>query len=224
MTKKVYVVGGYYSYSKLFADEDDYTIVGEMEDSDLVVFCGGEDVNPSLYGQHPHRTTSFNPDRDKEEVIEYRKAKELGIPCVGICRGGQFLHVMNGGELYQDVDGHATGQMHEVMLVGHESLNNGKLRVTSTHHQMMKKNWSNKNSIILMLAKESSNKVFMTGQVHPKRDIVQRLPKNSWEDVECIYYSDSNDLCFQPHPEFEGEDKKAMQNMFFFFINNYSFN
>src|SRR5690606_31443963 len=119
MNRNVYIVGPYPEYGRMFISQSsDYKLVDTVEDADLVVFCGGEDVSPRYYGQHPHSTTHSNEKREEKEYKLYRQAKELGIPCVVICRGKQFLHVMNGVSLYQDVDGHAIAGTHSAFIVG----------------------------------------------------------------------------------------------------------
>lgn len=97
----------------------------------LILFTGGADVSPHLYGEEPHRRTYSNPERDAAEEMIFKAAKENGIPMAGICRGSQFLCVMAGGKLVQDLTGHA-GIRHPITIVesGEEVV------VTSTHHQM----------------------------------------------------------------------------------------
>ena len=48
----------------------------------------------------------------------------------GICRGGQFLNVMNGGSMHQHIEGHT--QSHYITLYSGR-----EIPVSSTHHQMM---------------------------------------------------------------------------------------
>ena len=45
-TIKVYIVGGDRSYAELFLDE--IKIVKEIKDANIVLFTGGEDVNPDF--------------------------------------------------------------------------------------------------------------------------------------------------------------------------------
>lgn len=52
---------------------------------DLMVFTGGEDVNPALYGEKPHVSTRFNEKRDRFERQVWTDYKD--IPKIGICRG-----------------------------------------------------------------------------------------------------------------------------------------
>src|SRR5206468_3407306 len=75
-------------------------------EADLVIFAGGADVDPVLYGEVPHETTCCDPKRDQQDMDLYLMCVEHGIPMLGICRGAQFLHVMNGGKLWQHVDKH----------------------------------------------------------------------------------------------------------------------
>lgn len=109
-----------------FTLEDDFT------KADLVVFTGGSDVHPSLYGEKPIDGCYFNERRDEYEKGIYEKCLELEKPMFGICRGLQFLHVMNGGKLYQDVNNHAGGN-HGILDLDNNQTIQG---ASSIHHQM----------------------------------------------------------------------------------------
>ena len=101
-----------------------------IETADLVVFTGGADVNPALYGQTAHSLTRFHDKRDEEDMKVWQECFLRGIPTFGVCRGAQFLYVMLGGRLYQDIDNHhGDHQMwdHE----GHALIP----KVSSVHHQ-----------------------------------------------------------------------------------------
>lgn len=211
--RNVYVVGNYLDYKRMFINAG-YSDVDEMEAADLVVFCGGEDVTPDLYNQHTHPTTHHNPERDDREWHIYREAKELGLPCVGICRGGQFLHVMNGGSLYQDVDNHAIGGTHEAYIVADLV----PVQVTSTHHQMMQMDYG-KECMVLMKAYQSTRKVAMSLMSGPAVERTYHIDKG--EDIEALYWIHTNDLCFQPHPEFDRAEE--CRKVFFSFIDTYLF-
>lgn len=202
----VYIVGGNNQIANMFLKEG-YSIVEAFDSANLVVFTGGEDVSPSFYGEYKHRSTFSNPHRDAGEVLEYAEAKGRKLPCVGICRGAQFLNVMNNGKLYQDIDNHALGSGH--ML--HDKELNQMFFVTSTHHQQMRPHESGE---VVAFASRSSYKIHMSliedGDPH---EIIVEDDKN---DVEVVYYPSTNDLCFQGHPEFWDERCK---NYFFNVLN-----
>lgn len=111
----VFIVASSPEYVAMFKNEG-WNIAPSIEEADLVQFTGGSDVFPRLYGEPPHRTTSYNEGRDEKEKQIYELAQELGIPCAGICRGGQFLNVMNHGRMFQDVDNHT--RQHKARVLG----------------------------------------------------------------------------------------------------------
>lgn len=96
----------------------------------LVIFTGGHDVDPALYGEKcGSKTGPLNQERDRYETKCFTRARELGIPMLGICRGSQFLCVMAGGKLCQDVGNH--NDWHTIRTHDH-----GVIDSNSTHHQM----------------------------------------------------------------------------------------
>lgn len=79
---------------------------------DGVVLTGGEDVEPSLYGQPRFAECGkSNISRDNTEIALVRAAKELGKPLLAICRGPQVLNVALGGTLYQDIPSQIPGAL-----------------------------------------------------------------------------------------------------------------
>lgn len=69
-----------------------------------LVFTGGQDVDPALYGQtRSDRCGPLCPRRDALESRLFRLAMEGGKPMLGICRGLQLMNVLLGGTLYQDL-------------------------------------------------------------------------------------------------------------------------
>lgn len=126
--KKIYVVGNAKMYSKWI---NNHTLVDNIEEADIVLFTGGEDVDPSLYGCEKHYTTYSNINRDlyEREIFQQVKSNQL---CLGICRGSQFLCVMNGGRLIQNVNNHTTIGTHPI--AGRRG--GCTYEITSTHHQM----------------------------------------------------------------------------------------
>jgi putative glutamine amidotransferase len=77
---------------------------------DGLIVSGGVDVDPACYGAEPHpETKGCTPERDAFEIALIRRAAELDMPVLGICRGMQVLNVAFGGTLIQhlpDTFGH----------------------------------------------------------------------------------------------------------------------
>lgn len=188
-------------YDKMFTQRW-HTIVDTIEEADIVVFTGGADVSPAMYGQADHPTTQVDVRRDRDDKYNFLKARRLGKPMVGICRGAQFLNVMCGGTLYQHVDNHF-GRNGDHMMV---DLTSGAMfEVTSTHHQMMK---PGSDADILGVASESTVYEYMD-----EGKVAKYYPERG-EDVEVLYYSKPNCLCFQGHPEFMPPNHVAQQYFF----------
>jgi len=77
---------------------------------DGVVFSGGADVDPGLYGaERQEQTDPAQAHRDAGELALLRRALERDVPTLAICRGLQLLNVARGGDLVQhlpDAVGH----------------------------------------------------------------------------------------------------------------------
>jgi gamma-glutamyl-gamma-aminobutyrate hydrolase PuuD len=191
MTRSVYVVGNDELVSAMFKKREGYTLTDSLEEAGIVVFTGGEDVSPYLYGEQKLKVSYCNPLRDQKEVEVHKAIPEKTIK-VGICRGGQFLNVMNGGRMYQDVDNHT--RTHKVYnALTKECLG----EVTSTHHQMMIPHASGE---IIVQARETTSRVRAIGEfVGVFRD-----------DTEVVVYPRTKTLCFQPHPEYGHENTESL--------------
>lgn len=69
-----------------------------------LVLTGGEDVDPSRYGEDPHPELGpVNCSRDETELALLARARELDLPTLAICRGVQVVNVGLGGTLVQDL-------------------------------------------------------------------------------------------------------------------------
>jgi putative glutamine amidotransferase len=77
---------------------------------DGLIFSGGADLDPELYGQEAHaETNGIVPERDSAEFALLQAALERDMPVLAVCRGSQVLNVALGGDLVQhlpDVVGH----------------------------------------------------------------------------------------------------------------------
>jgi gamma-glutamyl-gamma-aminobutyrate hydrolase PuuD len=203
--------------TRMFTNEG-WGIVDDLNDADLVQFVGGADVNPELYGHHKHPTTYYDAERDDREMSIYLDALEQGIPMAGICRGGQFLNVMNGGTLFQDVDNHGLATTHKAWLVGAIL----PIDVTSTHHQMMCPNYS-ASYLLVMAAHQSKRKHSMSKTTTESFETIHHPPLDNPTDVEALFYRDTNCFCFQPHPEYSGPYCSETREVYFELLDRYLF-
>ena len=86
----------------LEADEADIRQLYSLCDG--LLFTGGHDVDPALYGQAPSPLCGILcARRDALEAGLFRLAMAEGKPMLGICRGIQLLNALLGGTLYQDL-------------------------------------------------------------------------------------------------------------------------
>lgn len=208
---RVHIVGqSRGDYHRMFTAHG-WDIADSIVESDLVQFLGGADVTPSLYGHTQHRSTQCNPMQDKVEKLIYLSALKYNKPMAGICRGGQFLNVMNKGSMWQDVDKHCGTHKADWALPE----TRGSLDVTSTHHQMMIPASDTTSFSLLMVARLGGKRVKCSPLKSKNMGTIS--VNNAQIDIESLFYHKTKSLCFQPHPEFEGQ--KELSSLYFKFIN-----
>jgi putative glutamine amidotransferase len=120
-----------------------------IERLDGVLFTGGTDVDPALYGAARHERTD-EPDarRDRFELALARAVMDAGLPFLAICRGLHVINVARGGTLLQHLpddvghDGHARDRarlgFHDVRIDPDSNLGRllgDKAHVPESHHQ-----------------------------------------------------------------------------------------
>jgi gamma-glutamyl-gamma-aminobutyrate hydrolase PuuD len=187
---KCYVVGGGFDYLRLMYQLGCDGAKG-LDDADFVLFTGGEDVDPQLYGEVAMAKTYYNSLRDAKEATIYRAALDREIPMVGICRGGQFLNVMNEGKMWQHVNNHTTPHIMRIEIPPfHKGNKRRTIMVTSTHHQMM---IPSDHAVVVGVSYEAFEK-------HAP-GLSKLGCKHDDPDHEVLFYDGTNCLCFQPHPE-----------------------
>lgn len=169
----------------------------------MIVFTGGEDVDPSLYGQQKNIKTYSNINRDLKEVEIFNMFRHSKILKVGICRGGQFLTVMNGGTLIQHVNNHNVKHIVEssedlAKITNKKRMFHPFFEVTSSHHQMFNPyNLKEDVDFILLAWSEYFQSDVYEGE---KNNENISLPSNFLEP-EIVYYPKTNSLAIQGHPE-----------------------
>ncbi|PIC75963.1 gamma-glutamyl-gamma-aminobutyrate hydrolase [Sporosarcina sp. P19] len=123
---------------------------------DGVLLIGGEDVDPFLYGEEPHRQLGkVLPERDESELALIKTMADQDKPVFGICRGYQLINVAFGGTIYQDIYAQLSEDLlqhhqltdlefafHSIDIVGDSKLvewaGTSEVRVNSLHHQAVR--------------------------------------------------------------------------------------
>lgn len=158
-----------------------------IEDLDLLILPGGEDVYPLRYGEAPEINTGLpNMGYEFFDAIvlpEYIKRK---VPIFGICRGLQTLNVMFGGSLIQHIYEPTSNSsirwehVHDVI----DTRTNQRFSVNSLHHQAI--NVVAEDFEVLLRGKSVNHK-----DVKKERDL----------QIEAIKHKSLPILAVQFHPE-----------------------
>lgn len=81
---------------------------------DGLVFSGGSDLDPELYGAEAHpETLGVIRERDDFELALMRAALDRDLPVLAICRGSQVLNVALGGDIEQHVPDRVGSERHK---------------------------------------------------------------------------------------------------------------
>jgi GMP synthase-like glutamine amidotransferase len=213
--KKIKVLSPSMGVESYMTKAGGFSSVRNANDADLIVFTGGSDVSPTLYGEKVLPVSFVNLQRDLEEKDIFERYKS--IPKVGICRGGQFLNVMSGGKMFQDVSNH-TRSHYMVNLLKTDGIDDDKLLVTSTHHQMMRP--GPKGHVLAIALNEENNSNRLSS-----RYLAAEITEFPEYDTEVVWYPETNSLCFQPHPEFSSGTGalKPMSDYFFKLVDYFFF-
>jgi putative glutamine amidotransferase len=116
---------------------------------DGILFSGGGDIDPAVYGSAQHPATSgVRTERDRAELALLERALARDMPVLAVCRGSQMLNVARGGDLVQHLPEVVGDEKHKEtpgVFSEHEVEVNGGSRlgalvgerptVKSSHHQ-----------------------------------------------------------------------------------------
>ena len=132
--------------------DDRETLDTLYERLDGIVFTGGADLTPLMYGQETLPVCgTTEPARDRMEAFLIRRCLDEGKPLLAICRGFELLNAILGGTLYQDIETQRpdslyhpcydtpADQVHAVTVLPDTRLmaieGSAEVRVNSRHHQ-----------------------------------------------------------------------------------------
>ncbi len=116
---------------------------------DGLVFSGGSDLDPELYGDEAHpETNGVVRERDDFELALMKEALARDVPVLAICRGSQVLNIALGGGIEQHVPDRVGSDVHKEtsgVFAEHEvevlpgtrldAILGGRHDVKSHHHQ-----------------------------------------------------------------------------------------
>ncbi|WP_316816652.1 gamma-glutamyl-gamma-aminobutyrate hydrolase family protein [Pedobacter nyackensis] len=169
----------------------------DFEQCDGFVLTGGIDVLPAIYGgaeEYPHKPDTFLPERDEFERLIYEYSQKAKVPVLGICRGMQYINILEGGKVFED-NGEEVNKIHKkgaqdkihgINIKKNSLLYNvagiEKGEVNSAHHQGVDPNYLGSNLMVsansdteeglveALEFKDKTDKAFMLAvQWHPER-------------------------------------------------------
>ena len=162
---------------------------------DALIIPGGPDADPTFYGEEPSRHIgSTNYKRDVFEAELFKAFYKAGKPIFGICRGCQFINILMGGSVYQDLAAdnpdsyirHSQGAdgsypTHHVEIAKGSSLYKSlgaTAYVNSRHHQGIKKVGEG----LTVTAKAADGVVEAVETADGQIIAVQWHPENMWQE------------------------------------------
>jgi gamma-glutamyl-gamma-aminobutyrate hydrolase PuuD len=110
------------SYVRAFADAGGVPLLvppgaaaeETLDAVDGLIFSGGSDLDPELYGEEAHaETVGVVRERDDFELELMRAALARDLPVLAICRGSQVLNVALGGGIEQHVPDRVAADTHK---------------------------------------------------------------------------------------------------------------
>lgn len=145
---------------------------------DALLLPGGADIPPSEYGEEPHPTVKVLSD----ERFTFEKAmgkawiERTNKPLLGICLGSQWINVLHGGSLVQDIpsefDANHRDTTHKVTLEPDSRLGRifgeTEFEVNSLHHQAVRRVGSG----LRIVARSPEGVVEATESVDPNRFLI----------------------------------------------------
>ena len=179
-----------------------------IDEANGVIFAGGNDFDPSLYGGDPDLVEDYSREDDEKSIGIFTYAIERNKPILGICRGMQLMNIYYGGSLYDDIKiqysteiihrgDDKTFAYHNVNIKDgsylREVIGENQIEVNSFHHEGIRK-------------------------LADGLDVSAESPDGLIEAIENPYYSYM--IGVQWHPESSYSDDEYSRRIFDDFIRN----
>lgn len=125
----------------------------KIERVDGVIFAGGNDFDPDIYGGDRSLVEEYSREDDEKSLAILDYAIGLEKPILGICRGMQLINIYYGGSLYDDLEKQFSKEIihrgsdktltyHEINISEGTSLSkiarSDRIEVNSYHHEGIK--------------------------------------------------------------------------------------
>lgn len=181
---KIFLANNWNHYASWLNGE----IVDNIADADVVLFEGGVDVDPRLYGDRIGRHTDTpNTERDEREMKLFKKAVELNKKILGICRGSQLSCCLSGGKLVQHQPN--PDYIHRI-----KTSTGVEIPITSTHHQAQFPYEMKAGEDYELLAWTENMLAFhLNGNE-------EEMNGGKYKEAEIVYYPKTKALGIQGHP------------------------
>ncbi len=166
--------------------------VGAEKPDDLkpdgwLILWGGRDIHPALYN-HKDVGSNVGPKpcfRDRLELSLFKRAVEIGLPIIGVCRGAQMGCIGSGGTLIQDVTGHQGAHLMDTR-------DGMRIPTTSVHHQMLHLDGT-EHELIAWSAPRLSRHYW-----HAE----EQIDALTFKEPEIVWFPKTKCLGIQGHPEY----------------------
>jgi len=101
---------------------DEETVAALLEHVDGILLPGAvSNIHPKNYGEAPDASPQiFDEAHDRLDIFLIRKAREMGIPFLGICRAMQAMNVAFGGSLQHGISSQKIDHLCSDPCDGHE--------------------------------------------------------------------------------------------------------
>ena len=165
----------------------------DFTDVTAVVFWGGADISPSLYGEKANKFNEATDMPSKRDIFEWgvmQECQQRGVLMIGVCRGAQLMCAFAGGKLAQDVGGHLAGHT----IVTHD---NKMFGAPANHHQML---IPPEGAKLLAWAGPHSDGKKRTQYFIGENEAITWFPDNH-KEPEAVYFPNIHGIGFQYHPE-----------------------
>ena len=167
----------------------------DVETCDGVIFSGGEDLQPDLYGKPEYKEAyglkEIIPERDQFEYQVLERVFAGKKPVLGICRGLQLINVFLGGTLVPDIPVLFHSNTHG-KVYGKDSEHPVEVENGTLLHTICRKDLGNVNSAHHQSADRPADSLKISAYSEPS--IVEAM---EWKDPENKSWL----LMVQWHPE-----------------------